>query len=90
MLFGKRKLEKAAADRALDLPNPSLLDEAGLCSLLCCPQQSCSCHPAQLFGDPLGQGSRGEPVLNPAASALTTPALTAAARRNGKIQKGAE
>lgn len=38
----------------------------------------------------MGQGSRGEPAPNPATSAPTTPALTAAARRNGKIQKGAE
>lgn len=90
MLFGKRKLEKAAAGTALALPNPSMLGRAGLCSLPCCPQESCSCHPAQLFGDPLGQGSRGEAEPDPAGSALTTPALTAAARRNGKIQKGAE
>lgn len=48
------------------------LEQAGLCSPSCCPQQRCSCRPAQLFGDPLGQGNQGEPAPNPATSAQSS------------------
>lgn len=36
----------------------------------------------------MGQGSQSEPAPHPATSAQSASALTSAARRNGKIQKG--